>query len=182
MNLSHIAKPYASAVFLTASKNNTLDAWSALLSAGRILMADKTILDIVDAAKIEKSVKKQSINNILSKMMGKALPDEQQRFINLLVDNHRLPVLPDIEVLFTELKEYCNQSKVLYIDSAYELSADELADLSNKLSKKHKMPVELIVAVKPTLLAGIVIREDDKVTDASISAKFEEFKSFLLKK
>ena len=95
----------------------------------------------------------------------------QQNFINVLAENDRLALLPEVFSLFTELKQALETSVAVEVVSAFELSEGDAATLTRALEKQLARSVSLTHQTDPALLGGAVIRAGDMVIDGSVRGR-----------
>lgn len=60
------------------------------------------------------------------------------------------------------------------METAYELSNEQLQSLAAALSKRLDRTVNLQQAVNPALIGGVVIRAGDVVVDGSVRGKLSQ--------
>lgn len=183
MELSSIAKPYANAILASCVNNETTTAWLQMLNVTTQIISNVAMVAFVQTPKIDKLAKTTTMINLINQVLGKNILVEQSRFIELLVQNNRLEILPSIASLFDTLTQNKADSKVFNILSAYALSDNEIKSLSDYLqSDSQGKKVMIKSKVDKHLLSGIVIKDGDKVTDISTKTKLESLKAFLLAK
>jgi F-type H+-transporting ATPase subunit delta len=103
-----------------------------------------------------------------------ACPDlsaEARNLVSLLVENHRLPLLPQIRTLFEELKRDREGVLEAEIVSAFPVDEEEKASLVAGLERKLKRRVQASVVVDPELIGGVQIVVGDQVIDGSVRAR-----------
>jgi F-type H+-transporting ATPase subunit delta len=106
--------------------------------------------------------------------------DLATRTLEVLVKNHRIN---DIDAIISALAAYVNAElgvAVAEVRSAKALSADEIAQLAETLSKKVGKQVELDVQTDPNLLGGFVVQIGSEIWDASVAGKITKFKESLV--
>lgn len=97
-------------------------------------------------------------------------------FLKLLINKYRIQFLPKIFKEFKTLyNEYRNIKEVTVI-SAIKLTADEKIRIANIIQAKLNMAIDLVEAVNPALIGGLIIKYDDKMLDASLRGKFKNLK------
>ena len=89
----------------------------------------------------------------------------------MLAENGRLGLLPEIRVQFEALKNEREGVLEAGVDSAFELSPAQVADLVQRLEKKTGRKVKVKVQVDKELIAGVRITLGDKVIDGSARAQ-----------
>lgn len=173
MELNTIAKPYASAIFEIADANKTHKDWRALLEAGAQLANDSTLAGFLATPSADKSKKAQVLGDLFQSVLGRNLSKQEGAFVQVLLDNARINVLPGIFQLFCETMDENTDAKTFGVTSAKKLTAKEQQQISDDLSGKYNAKVSIDVEVDETLVGGVIIKEGDKVIDLSIKARLE---------
>src|SRR4051794_8776818 len=98
------------------------------------------------------------------------------RFLQLLAEKHRLPVLFRIRREFDTL--WAKEQHLLEVDvtSAVELDEETVKDIGKKIEEQTGQRVELTSEVDPDLIGGLVIRVGNMVLDASVRNRLERLR------
>jgi F-type H+-transporting ATPase subunit delta len=104
--LATIARPYAEALFRVAKSGN-LSAWSDLVSE----MAQVAALPEVKALADNPNVSPRQIADTFLSVLKSPLSNEAKNFIEMLVDNGRLTLLPEIGAQFHECTGRCGRCR-----------------------------------------------------------------------
>ena len=91
-----------------------------------------------------------------------------------LGENDRLELLPTVRDQFEMLKAEAERSIDVEVETAHELSAEQLQTLAAALSKRLDRTVNLQQVVNPALIGGVVIRAGDVVVDGSVRGKLSQ--------
>ena len=165
--LSTLARPYAKAAFASAQQAGNLAQWSNLLafaaqvasdSEGRRALAHPTLTHEQKAA-------------WLNELAGEHAFDAGKHFVQVLAENGRLELLPEVSAQFEILRLQLESSAIAYVESAMEMTEAQQATLSEALARHLNKQVSLEVSVNADLVGGVVIRADDLVIDGSVSGK-----------
>jgi F-type H+-transporting ATPase subunit delta len=105
---------------------------------------------------------------------GSKLSQSATNFIKILVDNNRLMELPELFVLFEELKAEAEKNVDVVVTSPYELSEAQKQKVVTALKAKMGREIKLKCELNRELLGGIIIRAGDKVIDGSARARLSE--------
>jgi F-type H+-transporting ATPase subunit delta len=165
--LSTLARPYAKAAFQVAVQDGALDSWSKMLTLSAAVSVDAT----VGVMLADPSLSSEKLASTFIDVCGDEIGAKGANFIHLLAENKRIKLLPEIAEQFDILK--ANQEKTLNVEvtTAYELSAETLAKLTQSLKVKLEREVVLNTNVDQSLLGGAVIRAGDTVIDSSVRGK-----------
>jgi len=179
VELTTIAKPYANAIFEIAQQNKSHSDWKAVLEVGASIAEDAMMSAFVASPSANKAKKVEVLTGVFKSALGRALSKEETAFVNLLLENGRIVVLPSILELFDAKSNLDSDAKVFHVISAYKLSATEEKEITSNLSDKYNTTVSIDTEVDENLVGGVVIKEGDKVIDLSVKARVDELSSRL---
>lgn len=167
-----LARPYARAAYALARDAGQADAWSRSLATAAALAAEPTIAQALGDPRIARS-------DAVGLLSDDTAPGHWQGFLELLADNRRLPLLPDIAALFEQLRAEGEQVVRATVTSASVLSDGELESITAALRRRFGREVRVRTAVDPALIGGAVIDAGDLVIDGSLKGKLERLQSAL---
>lgn len=172
-----VARPYAEAVFQLAEAGNALERWSEALGFVAAVAADPQMGKIIGNPKLTLAEQERAFFSVCESRL-----DEQgKNLMRLLLENHRLRLLPVIAALFEELKAAHGGALEAQIASAFPLDEAEVKDLVERLVTKYKRQVQATVTVDPELIGGVRIAVGDVVFDASVRGQLQKM-AFALKR
>ena len=167
--LATIARPYAEALFRLAQEGNALAAWSEKLAFIAAIYQDRQM----QAAIANPKVTANDFERLLLDIGGARIDAEARNFIQLLVRNRRLAVLPQIHEQFEKLKLE-NEGKLdAKISSAFPLDDAQRNHVVKLLSSRFKRKINATETVDPELIGGIKVEVGDKVWDASVRGRLQ---------
>lgn len=174
--LATIARPYAEALFGVA-EGGDVAAWSALLQELAQVARMPEVLSVATSPKVSRA---QVVELLLAavKAPGKNAP-EAKNFVQMLVDNHRLALLPEVAAQFEELKNAREGAADALIVSAFALDGQPLAELVANLERKFKRKLKPTVKVDASLIGGVCVTVGDEVLDGSVRARLTGMQSAL---
>jgi F-type H+-transporting ATPase subunit delta len=111
-----------------------------------------------------------------------AAPDsstEQKQLLNLLAENGRLPLLPEIAAQFEVLRAEAERVVPVQVRSAAPMSDAEVESLRAALKKRFGAEVDIELAVDAELIGGAVINAGDVVIDGSVRGKLKRMERAL---
>jgi F-type H+-transporting ATPase subunit delta len=98
------------------------------------------------------------------------------RFLELLAERHRLPVIFRIRRVYDEMWAEENRVLEASITSAVELDAKVVKQIGKRIEEETGRNVELTSHVDPDVLGGLVIRVGNTVMDASVRRRLERLR------
>ena len=172
-----IARPYAEAIFALAKERNKLSEWSDMLSLLVTVYDDPQL----QAAIASPTVTRADIERLMLAVCGEQIDGNAQNFIQLLVQNGRLPAVAEIRRLFDLLKSEYEGVVEARISSAFPLEGQELEKIVSLLSKRYQKNISPTVDINSDLIGGIMVQVGDKVWDASVRGRLQEMATALTK-
>jgi F-type H+-transporting ATPase subunit delta len=97
-------------------------------------------------------------------------------FLELLIENHRMPVIFRIRRQLDILWEEHNRLLPVSVTSAIALQDDEIAEIGERVGAQTGRRVELTAIVDPDIIGGIVLRVGNAILDASIRNRLEQLR------
>jgi F-type H+-transporting ATPase subunit delta len=97
-------------------------------------------------------------------------------FLELLLENHRMPAIFRIRRSYDGLWEEHNRLLPVEITSAVELDEQTVRQIGDQIQEQTGRTVELSSTVEPDILGGIVVRVGNQVLDASIRNRLENLR------
>jgi len=167
-----LVRSYAKAAFDVANGAGALGEWSKALGVAAAMAGDERVARLFDDPAIEGDQLKQVFGQ-------SATPTGFDNFIALLIENDRLPLLPQVAELFEQLKAEAEQALQVTVRSAITLDDNYQARMSEALSKRFGKKIELQCEVDQSLLGGAVIHAGDQVIDGSLRGKLQRMSDTL---
>lgn len=168
-----LARPYARAAFALAREHDGLSQWSMRLSFAAQIALDPRVQALLGHPAL-------SADDAVELLLPPGAPDEVfARFLAVLADNGRLALLPEITVLYAQLRAEAEHVVKATITSATVLDAAELGKLHEALKRRFGREVLIETAVDPELIGGAIIDAGDVVIDGSLRNKLARLESAL---
>jgi F-type H+-transporting ATPase subunit delta len=111
--------------------------------------------------------------------IGRVLVGADEFFLNLLnvlIDNHRMPVIFRIRKQYEALWREENRLLPVEITSAVELDEDVASRIAERVEQQTGRHVELTRRVDESILGGLVVRVSNMILDASIRNQLERLR------
>jgi F-type H+-transporting ATPase subunit delta len=167
-----IARPYAEAVFKLASESNAsgaLAAWSDALANIDGVVADARVQACISDPKVSA----QQLEGLVLGVVGDKLSGDARNFVQVLVQNSRLDLMPLIRGHYEALKREKEGVLEAKIISALQMSDDQVKQLVAQLEAKYKRKVIAQVETDVSLIGGVKIVIGDKVIDGTVRGKLD---------
>lgn len=162
-----IARPYAKAAFESALAADALDSWAEALALLSAISQQAKVQALVGSPSLTGSAKSAQLLALCSDELNQP----QQNFVQMLADNKRLALLPEIEILFGELKAERERTVNVLVNSAYPLDQAAEDKLAAVLKQKLDCEINVTTAVDESLLGGVLIKAGDVVIDGSVKGR-----------
>jgi F0F1-type ATP synthase delta subunit len=100
-NTTTLARPYAKAAFELAEADKAVSSWDAMLQLASAAVSEKSLAVLLESP----HASGDQIVQILKDAAGESYDAKFRKFLDVLAENKRLSLLPEIKVLFQELRE-----------------------------------------------------------------------------
>lgn len=167
------ARPYAKALYEVAAKGNLSD-WLPVMQVCEALGSSDDSRRFLSTHNLTVEQFSTTMQSLFSAAGVANLPAQFTDFVNVLGQNKRFALLPDIATLFVEEVNQSNDTVVAEIISAKPLSASSEKTLLDKLEKKYGKTVEASIEIDESLIGGAVIKVGDTVIDGSVKGRLEQ--------
>lgn len=160
-----LARPYAKAAFDYAFERGVVAAWHEALNVAAAVADDSAAARYIGDPRVSGSELKS-----LFAPRGEA-PEGYENFLDLLVENDRLALLPELAELYTELREAAEQTLSVKVRSATPMSDDVRQKFEAALKRRTQREIELEVESDPSLIGGAIVHAGDMVIDSSVRGR-----------
>jgi F-type H+-transporting ATPase subunit delta len=175
--MEEIAQVYARALFEAATEQDKLDVVREQLGQFTDALHDSREMQMFFFSPYFSTEEKKSA-------LGKAVVDADEtitNFLELLIENHRMPVLFRVRREFDRLWEDAHQLLPVQITSAVELDPSIAERIGDEIGRQTGRTVELTSTVDPDVIGGIVLRVGNSILDASIRTRLENLRKQVAK-
>jgi F-type H+-transporting ATPase subunit delta len=162
-----LARPYSKAVFELAVAQAAIQQWSLDLDLLAVVAKDVQMARALAYPGLTNEQKADLVVDVC----GKHLSKEGDNLVRVLAQHGRLPLLPEISVLFEQHKALLDLTVDVTVESAFEIEDLQKKKLQESLQKKLNRKVVLQTTINKSLIGGVVIRAGDTVIDASIKGR-----------
>ena len=167
--LTTIARPYAEAAFKLALEDDGLEHWSDMLNVIEAVVRNDDVASRIG----DPNVDEHALESLILGTLGDRLDGAGRNFVQVLVQNGRLELVPQIRALYDDLKRAHEGVVEAKIISALPVADEQVRPLLAALEKKYGRKVSAQVEVDPELIGGARIVVGDKVIDATVRGRLE---------
>ena len=172
---STIARPYAAALFQSSTAADGAQL-VAQLDALAGIAGDAGLRQFAADPKVSDEQVFNLVSGIARSGQSGELSPKLLNLLNVVIDNGRLAVLPEIASQFRTLVNDRGGVADAHVVSAFPLDASQQAALAKVLEKRFGRQLTTTVAVDPSLIGGVRVTVGDEVLDTSIVARLEQMR------
>lgn len=173
------ARPYAKALFALGHTQQ----WSLALAALSTIVKDAALNVVINDPHVSDTVWLEFFTSVVDKLLPKelaAIQAEIKNFLALLLENKRLEILPDIEIIYQQLLAENSGIEKIEAISAFPLDEAQLEKLRISLEKRLDSKVELTTKTDADLIGGVILRSRKWVLDYSLKDQLMRMRQTLL--
>ena len=175
--MEEIAEVYARALFEVATEHDKLDVVRGELGEFADALADSRELQtFFFSPYFSTEEKKEGLHKAVT-----GADESVANFLELLLENHRMPVVFRVRRDFDRLWEEENKLLPVQITSAVELDSSVADRIGEEIGRQTGRTVELTSTVDPDVIGGIVLRVGNSILDASIRNRLENLRKQVVK-
>lgn len=164
-NISHIAVPYAKALFDFALERDAVESVYKDINALNALCKSNRDFLLMLKSPILKTEKKQKI---IAAVFAGTISDITRGFLKIIIAKRRESLLPDMAISFIELYRDYKGILATVVKTAVPLTEDIRKEILQVMSTRAKGKVELTEEIREELIGGFVLQWKDMQYDASI--------------
>jgi ATP synthase F1 delta subunit len=175
--VQEIAEVYARSLFEVAQEHDALDDIHEQLGEFADALDESRELQVFFFSPYFSSEEKKDA-------IAKLIEDGDERFVRfleLLAERHRMPVVFRIRRDFEEL--YAEERKLLpvTITSAVELDESTVKRIGDEIQDRTGKRIELTTSVDPDVIGGLAMQVGNVIMDATIRARLERLRKEVAK-
>lgn len=176
--MNELASRYALALYsLALEDDRVIDYQNEIKVLIKVIKENKDIINILDSNFMTLEEREKIVDNIF-----KNVDKDIINLIKVVINNNRSLYLIDIFYAFNSLCNEYRGVKEGFVYSTVPLNENELALISEAISKKEGVSLELKNEIDPTLIGGVKVVIKDHIYDGSVKYHIESMKNSLLKK
>jgi F-type H+-transporting ATPase subunit delta len=170
--VQEIAEVYARSLFEVAKENDSLDEIHEQLDEFADVLAENRDLQVFFFSPYFSSEeKKEAIPNLIE-----GGNEHFVRFLELLAERHRMPVLFRIRKEFDELWREENRLLPVTITSAVELDDDTVRQIQKQIEEQTGRRTELTTKVDPDVLGGLAMQVGNVIMDGTVRSRLDRLR------
>lgn len=172
------AESYASALSEVAVENGTLEQTVSDLEKLEKIFSDEAVAEFFDNPTVPREEKAELIGEIAK---SSELQPHVVNFLNVVVDNFRASIVPQIVVEFENVYNSLTGTEVATVTSVVQLESQDLAQIAQHVQKMTGAKnVRLKTQLDQALIAGFTVqygRDGSNFIDMSVRKQIEEIAS-----
>lgn len=166
--LSTVARPYAEAIFAVARDDKAgLASWADQIQR----LAEVFDVDAVRVAMSDPRLDDRQRTSVFLGLVQPPVDKTLTTFVELLVANDRLILLPQIAEQFQALRDAAEGVAQANITSAFPMSDEQVTQLLQLLEPKFGLKLKPHVQIDAALIGGVRVQVGDQVLDTSVQAQ-----------
>ena len=165
MAVSHIAIPYAKALFELAVERNVLEETLKDIRVIAELCTDNRDFRLMLKSPLINTDKKKII---FTRIFGESISKLTLTYLLIIIRKKRESIIHDISLVFIELYKDYHGILTTLLQTAVPVTDDIRKKVLAVMKEQTSSQIELIEEVKEDLIGGFVLQWKDKMYDASI--------------
>jgi ATP synthase F1 delta subunit len=175
--VEQIAQVYARSLFQAAQERGNLDdVRDQLAQVSGALGEDHNLQIFFFSPYFSTEEKKDGLRKAIT-----GADELVANFLELLIENHRMPAIFRIRRVYDELWAEENKLLPVQITSAVALDDKITKDIAGQIGEHTGRKIDLATEVEPDILGGIVVRVGNTILDASIRNRLERLRKQVAK-
>lgn len=169
------ARRYAEAAFEIALRDDSPDAWLAVLALAEERLSDPQVSRLLQNPAIPFASRRE----IVEKLLGTEVQGAPRNLLLLLVQRGRADLIGGVVREFRRLHARRAGIVEATVTSALPLREDEVVALRQRLEDLTGSRFEMAFEVDPAILGGIQVRFGDRLIDGSVRGRLERLRNRL---
>jgi F-type H+-transporting ATPase subunit delta len=170
--MEEIAQVYARSLFEVAKEHDRLDVVREQLGQfADALNGSRDLTVFFFSPYFSTEEKKDGLGRMLD-----GVDPTVGNFLELLVENHRMPAIFRTRKAFDALWEQENHLLPVTITSAVSLDEATVKSIGDAIGRQTGQTIQLTAEVDPDVLGGLVVRVGNSILDASIRNRLENLR------
>lgn len=168
MSSSINVRRYTRGVLDYAQQTNTLDQWRGDMTVLGAIGEDRTIRHFLEDPRISLAERLETV----ARSVDDRLSDAGRELLGILIEDRAVRILPQLARQVLREADRIEGIARIQVTSAEPLT-DELRQQLRKSLGKDGRTVHLEETVDPTIIGGLILREEDRLLDLSVHASLK---------
>ena len=174
--MHEVGKEYGAALFMIGCEDGCEEQYlKELNELSQLLQAEQEFMTFLNTP----GIPMQARVNALGEVLAAVASPHVVSFMQLLLEKGRLSFFEQAREEYESLFEEASHVMKVKIRSAVELTEEQKQRLQHKLEAIHTAKVFITYEIDASLIGGMVMETDDKVTDGSIRHRLQEVKEVI---
>jgi len=174
-SLTTLARPYAKAAFELAQSEQALAAWDDMLGLAGTIVTEESMAGLLD----NPDVSRKLVVEIITDAAGEAFNNRFRGYLSVLADNDRLALLPQVGLLYHQLRQEAENRLSVKVVSAVPLDDDQAGRMKEALARRFECEIELDNEIDADVIGGAVVYAGDQVIDGSLRGRLSKLSNSL---
>lgn len=122
----------------------------------------------------------QRLSALLALATAMELPEVAKKFLKLLFQRGRIPLLGEVAAAFTELADRAAAIVVVEVVTARPISTEEQGEITASLGRLISGRLEFQWNTDPEILGGMLVRYGGNILDGTLKSRLERVERSLL--
>ena len=176
--VTKISMEYAISIFDIAKEHQEIKLVEENLNA--LVNAINTNPDFIKLLDL-KSISNDEKKNVIKSILNLEKENYFLYFLYVLIDNDRILELASITKAYHDLALEYSKEMVVDVYSKYNLTAQQINNLTSKLEKDFNKKIIMNLEIDQTIIGGIIVKTKDKIYDYTIDGQLENLKEKIMK-
>lgn len=175
MRAEIVAKSYAQTLLELAQRHGgapTVEEYGRAMELLSESLADPRVREFLSTPRVDADTRKRVLRGALE---GK-VPELFLRFVMVVVDKRRQPLLPDIAAEYRGLTDEMAGRVRVQVEISHAPDDALRQQIADALARRLGKEVIATFTLKPELLGGMVVRMGDEILDGSIRTRAAHLK------
>ena len=173
--LATLARPYARAAFELAQSQQALAGWSDMLSLASEMATEESMAGLLECP----HVSNERVVDIMADAAGDAFDKRFRDFLSELAAHSRLPLLPQVTMLYQQFREEAEKRLSVKVVSAVPLDESQAGRMREALARRFECEIQLDNEIDAGVIGGAVVYAGDQVIDGSLRGRLQKLSNSL---
>ncbi|CAL4326075.1 F0F1 ATP synthase subunit delta [Buchnera aphidicola] len=175
MSLEHtISRPYATAIFNIAVRENSIQEWKEILIFLNMIASCRKIRRFLSG-----SLSPKYLSLVFITIAGDIINENVKNLIKLLAENQRLKFLKNILEQFLQLEACHKKILIVELRTASLLKEKQIVKIRRVLEKSLLSKIKFIYKIDNSILDGIIVKVNNTVFDFSVRSYLKQLSDAL---